>query len=49
MDAGVEAELVYCCNCTIYSVGFVLMVVITGAGWLGLHAEKSATVYNCPR
>jgi len=25
------------------------MVVISGADLLGLHAEKSVTIHNCPR
>ena len=30
-------------------IRFVATVVITDADWLGLHAEKSATIYNCLR
>ena len=47
-DAGVEAGLTGCCNCTIYSAEFVAMTVIIGASQLGFHAEKSVTVHNCP-
>ena len=32
---------------TIYTCRFAITVMITGANLLGLHAEKSATIYNC--
>jgi len=49
MDAGMEVELIDCCNCTTACVGFVVTIVIFGAGRLELHVEKSVIIHNCPR
>jgi len=48
MDAGVEAKLMDCCNARYARAEFVITIVITGAGWLGLHAGKFATIHNYP-
>jgi len=48
MDAGVEEELMDCCTARSARVGFVVTIMITSAGWLGLHVGKSVTIHNYP-
>jgi len=47
-DAGVEAKLASCCNCTTSCAEFIIMDLIIGVGWWDCML-RNVTVHNCLR
>ena len=46
--ARIKAKLAGFATARFSHAEFIVTIVIIGVGWIGLHAEESVSVYNCP-